>query len=192
MCFHAPRLGPAPAPLRRRSRLDESLAEAHASLALVHQERFEWDVAEREFKRALELRPAYATAHRWCAAYLAGHGRAPDAMIEIRRALALDPLSLSINAQLAAILILARRYDEAIVQLDQTLQMDHSFSMAHIMLAEAYAHKRSRPGPRRGRQGEGPRRKARTCKRPSATSWLWRVGAPRRSGLPASSWSGTE
>jgi serine/threonine-protein kinase len=121
--------------------LDESLAEAHASLALVHQERFEWDAAEREFKRALELRPAYATAHHWYAAYLAGHGRAPDAMIEIRRALALDPLSLSIKAQLAAILILARRYDEAIVQLEQALQMDPSFAMAHIMLAEAYAHK---------------------------------------------------
>jgi serine/threonine protein kinase/tetratricopeptide (TPR) repeat protein len=121
--------------------LDASLAEAHASLALVHQERFEWDAAEQAFKRALELRPGYATAHHWYAAYLAGHGRAPDAMIEIRRALALDPLSLSINAELAAILILARRYDEAIVQLEQTLQMDPSFSMAHLMLAEAYAHK---------------------------------------------------
>jgi serine/threonine-protein kinase len=121
--------------------LDESLAEAHASLALVHQERFEWDAAERGFRRALELKPSYATAHHWYAAYLAGRGRSPEALTEIRRALALDPLSISINSELAAILILARRFDEAIGQVEGSLELDPSFGRAHMVLAEAHAHK---------------------------------------------------
>ena len=121
--------------------IDESLAEAHAALALFHLERFEWEAAEASFKRALELKPGYATAHHWYADYLAQRGRLPEAMTETNRALALDPLSSIINSELGAILNLARRYDEAIAQLEKTLLADPAFIVAHLNLAEAYLHK---------------------------------------------------
>jgi tetratricopeptide (TPR) repeat protein len=121
--------------------LDDSLAEAHASLGLIHNERLEWDAAEASFKRALDLSPGSATAHHWYAAYLAQRGRLTEATSEIQTALALDPLSVSVNSEFGSILILARRYDAAIAQFEKTLQMDPKFARAHMGLADAYADK---------------------------------------------------
>jgi tetratricopeptide (TPR) repeat protein len=122
--------------------LDDSLAEAHASLALsVGDVDGDEAAAEREFKRAIELNPNYATAHHWYSDFLATAARPDEAMNEIKRALELDPLSLVINATLGERLYQARRYDEAIAHLRKTLEMDANFGPAHYLLGLALEQK---------------------------------------------------
>jgi len=122
--------------------LDETSAEAHTSLAFV-KHRYEWDWlgAEREFKRAIELNPNYATAHHWYSDYLEQMGRHDEAITEIKRAQQLDPLSLIINAVVGRRFRSARRYDEAVEQLRKTLEMDPNFAVAHWLLGDAYEQK---------------------------------------------------
>jgi tetratricopeptide (TPR) repeat protein len=120
--------------------LDSSLAEAHTSLGLVHMEQFEWEAADAEFKRALALKPAYATAHHWYADYLAKRGRMDESLSEIGRALALDPFDRTVNSARGVLLILARRYSEAVAQFEQLLRTDPGFADAHTLLAEALTH----------------------------------------------------
>jgi TolB-like protein/Flp pilus assembly protein TadD len=122
--------------------LDESLAEAHTSLAFV-QMHFEhdWAAAEKEFQRAVALNPSYVTAHHWYAFCLMAQTRVEEALREIRLAQELDPLSLIINTDLAELLYYARRYDEAIRQAQKTLEMDASFPLAHRVLGLAYEQK---------------------------------------------------
>jgi TolB-like protein/DNA-binding winged helix-turn-helix (wHTH) protein/Tfp pilus assembly protein PilF len=123
-------------------KIDETLAEAHASLAYaIAQFDWDWSEAEREFKRAIELNPNYAQAHHWYALYLAMRGQSDEAMIEMRRAQELDPLSLIINANVGWLSYFARRDDQAIEQLQKTLEMDPTFSSAHVKLAWAYEQK---------------------------------------------------
>ena len=122
--------------------IDNTLAEAHASLGFI-KTYYEHDVsgAEREFKRAIELDPDYATAHHWYSEYLAMRGQEQEAMIEIRRAQELDPLSPVINTTLGERLYLARRYDEAIRQLQKTLEFASDFGPAHYTLGLAFEQK---------------------------------------------------
>ena len=120
--------------------VDSSLAEAHTSLALVHMEQFEWDAADAEFKRALALKPAYATAHHWYADYLAKRGRMDESLSEIGRALALDPFDRTVNSARGVLLIFARRYSEAIAQFEQMFRTDPGFADAHTLMAEALTH----------------------------------------------------
>lgn len=122
--------------------LDETLAEAHASLGFVRmQYDWEWTNAEKEFQRAIDLNPSYATAHHWYAYDLIAMGRTEDAVREIRRAEACDPISLIIKTDVAEILHLARRYDEAIDQARSALRMDPNFDLAYRPLAWALAEK---------------------------------------------------
>src|SRR5215471_372282 len=118
--------------------LDDTLAEAHASQALVEHSDFGWLAAGEQFRRALELNPNYATAHHWFANYLAQLGRFDEAVAEIRRARTLDPLSIGIATAYGAVLYLARRYDEAAGQLKKALEMEPSFALGHVALAEVY------------------------------------------------------
>jgi tetratricopeptide (TPR) repeat protein len=122
--------------------LDDTLSEAHTSLAFVL-EGFDWDLesAGREFQSAIRLNPGYATAHHWYAWHLALIGRYDEAVQEMRRAQNLDPLSLIINADLAELLVIAHRSDEAIQQSLKTIAMDPDFAMAHNQLAQAYLAK---------------------------------------------------
>lgn len=118
--------------------IDETQAEAHASLAMIkvwsdHDE----SGAETEFKRAIGLNPNYATAHHWYSEYLARSGRESEAMTEIRAAQELDPLSPVINTTLGERLYYARRYDEAITQLRRTLDITPDFVSAHFILGLA-------------------------------------------------------
>ena len=123
-------------------KLDESLAEAHTSLAATLQfHDRDWVGAEREFKRAIELNANYATAHHWYAQLLAPLGRTDECLAASRKALDLDPLSLIISGSLGNRLYLARRYDQAIEQLHKTLELDSSFDLAHWNLGEVYEAK---------------------------------------------------
>lgn len=122
--------------------LDNALGEAHNSLAFVL-DGFAWDFdsAGKEFRRAIELNPGYATAHHWYAWHLSLLGRYDEAIMEMRKAQTLDPLSLIINADLAEILVLAYAYDESIRQSRKTIEMDPNFFLAHNQLAQAYLQK---------------------------------------------------
>jgi serine/threonine-protein kinase len=122
--------------------LDGTLAEAHASMGWISVNwDWEWATAEREYKRALELNPSYATAHQWYSEYLTYMGRHDESIAEGKKALELDPLSLIINNDLGQVYYFARRYDEAIVQLRKTVEMDPDFVIAHFFLALAYGQK---------------------------------------------------
>jgi TolB-like protein/DNA-binding winged helix-turn-helix (wHTH) protein/Flp pilus assembly protein TadD len=119
--------------------LDTGLGEAHNSLAFLL-DGFDWDfeAGGREFQRAIELNPGYATAHHWYAWHLSLLGHYDEAIAEMRKAESLDPLSLIINADLAELLVLAHSYDASIQQSRKTIEMDPNFALAHNQLAQAY------------------------------------------------------
>ena len=128
---------------RRAVDLDPMLAEGHTSLAAVLAW-FEGDYAgaEREFKRALELNPDYATAHQWYGVFLSTTGRLDEGTVELRRAQQLDPASLPINADLGRHLCNARRwYDQGIEQLQKTIELDPDWPRARFFLAQCYEQK---------------------------------------------------
>ncbi|HEY2115649.1 MAG TPA: tetratricopeptide repeat protein [Candidatus Angelobacter sp.] len=119
--------------------LDDSLAEAHASLALVAENYdYDWQTAEKEFRRAIQLNPDYATAHQWYAEYLAWQGRFDEALAESERARQLDPMSLIIATDRGTILFYARKYDRAIDQFRAVLDMNPGFGNARAFLASVY------------------------------------------------------
>ena len=122
--------------------LDDKLAEAHASLGQIASY-YDYDFAttEREYRRAIELNPNYATAHQWLAEHLAAMKRNDEALAEIKRALDLDPLSIIINRIYADILADARRFDEAIEQYKKTIELDPNFPTSQYFLARAYEAK---------------------------------------------------
>jgi TolB-like protein/DNA-binding winged helix-turn-helix (wHTH) protein/Tfp pilus assembly protein PilF len=127
-------------------KLDDSLADAHTSLAFVEMH-YEWKFreAEQEFKRAIDLNPNYSIAHHWYAFDLATMGRMDEAVAEVKRARQTDPLSAIINTDVAEILYWARRYDEALLQARATLEMDPNFAHAHRVLERVYAEKHMFP-----------------------------------------------
>jgi TolB-like protein/Tfp pilus assembly protein PilF len=123
--------------------MDETLAEAHVSLGdarYVYD--WDWAGAEKEYIRAIELNPGYATAHQWYAEYLSRMGRHNEAIAELKRARELDPLSLMSNAVGGFIFVCARRYDEAIAQCRRTLELNAGFYPAHLNLGWAYEQKK--------------------------------------------------
>ncbi|TET74478.1 MAG: tetratricopeptide repeat protein [Candidatus Aminicenantes bacterium] len=119
--------------------IDDELGEAHTSLAfVVRYYDLDWWAACREYKRAIELNPSYATAHHWYAITLSGMERHDEAIKEIKRALELDPLSLIINTNVAWVYYFARKYDRAIEQYKKTLEMEPNFGVARLRLGRAY------------------------------------------------------
>jgi len=143
--------------------IDNTLAEAHTSLAFVHWV-YDWDwaAAGREFEEALRLDPSYATAHDWYAYYLASIGRFDEAIAHVKQAQTIEPVSLSIATDVGEILYWARQYDRAVDQLRGVLQIEPDFPMARNILGLAYlktgdrlqaveeleAARRLSPGPR--------------------------------------------
>jgi TolB-like protein/Tfp pilus assembly protein PilF len=127
---------------RQALMIDDLLAEAHASLGHVRMMHdWDWPDAAREFLRALELNPNYATAHHWYALYLRALGKFDESLEEIRRAQRLDPLSLIINTVVGAHFYYARQYDEAIAQCRKTLELDSNFHIAYGVIGAAYTEK---------------------------------------------------
>jgi tetratricopeptide (TPR) repeat protein len=127
----------------RAVQIDKNLPEAHTALALIVQNYdWDWQTSEKEFQRAIELNPNYATAHHWYAEHLTWRGRFDEALRESERARQLDPLSLIIAADNGSILYYARQYDRAIAQFRAVREMDPYFSRAG-MIRWAYEQKGS-------------------------------------------------
>lgn len=123
---------------KRALELDDSLAEAHASLGIVLMHDWNWLGAEVEFKRAIELNAGSVKSHEFYGWYLAALGRFEEAIDEERRALELDPVSAEVSTFLGHVLYLAKRYDEAIEYLDRALALDKSYWFAQLVLGLTY------------------------------------------------------
>jgi serine/threonine protein kinase/tetratricopeptide (TPR) repeat protein len=122
--------------------IDDTLAEAHTSLALVKAlHDWDWSGGEREFQRAIALNPDYAVAHLWYGWTLGWMGRLDEAIVEAKRAVELDPLSLNINWLLGVVFHFARQYDQAIEQYRKTLDLDANFFVTRTFLGLAYVEK---------------------------------------------------
>ena len=128
---------PAEAAAKKALELDDSLAEAHASLGLIATEELEVNRGVNELERAIQLNPNYATAHHWLGLALATLRQSDRSIGELKRALELDPLSMIINADLSIIYLYARRYDAAETQARKTLEIDSRSFVAHYYLGEA-------------------------------------------------------
>jgi len=122
--------------------LDPSLAEAQTSLATVRfNYDWDWNAASTGFQRSIELNPGYATAYQRYSLYLMAMGRIQESLLQMNRARDLEPLSISTNFSLGWRLYMARRYDQAIEQLRNTLEMDPDFGLPRTVLGQAYEHK---------------------------------------------------
>ena len=119
--------------------LDDQLVEAHTALGLIlNTYDYDFAGAEREFKRAIELNPNYATAHQFYGELLMYLGRREESEAEFRLALEIDPFSLIINRQYGESLIYARKYEASVVQLRKTLDLDPNFASTHASLSFIY------------------------------------------------------
>ena len=119
---------------------DESLAEAHATLAYVSHYDWDWATADREFRRALELNPNLALAHAWYSNYLITRGRRDEAVAEVRRAEEIDPFSLVVMTNVGWTLSNARRPHEAIAAYRRALAIDPSYVQARMRLGSELAN----------------------------------------------------
>jgi len=118
--------------------LDDTLAEPHAVLAGVDTEVFEWDAAEQEFRRALELNPNDGTTRLWYALMLSQLGRSSEGIAQVKRAIELEPLNLKYNDGLGVMYNAARQYDMAVEQFKKTLEMDPNYASAIANLGYVY------------------------------------------------------
>jgi TolB-like protein/Tfp pilus assembly protein PilF len=126
--------------------IDNTLGEAHNSLAAVKLfYEWDWQAAEREFKRAIELPLYYYTAHEWYAVYLAVTNKIEESIAEMKRALELDPLSISSQTGIARHLYFAKKFDEAINHLHRALELDPYCFYAYAHLGQAYIMKSMYP-----------------------------------------------
>jgi TolB-like protein/DNA-binding winged helix-turn-helix (wHTH) protein/Tfp pilus assembly protein PilF len=136
----------AKAAAQRALALDQSLAEAHTSLATVRfNYDWDWPGAADGFRHAIDLNPSYATAYQRYSLYLTAMGRTQESLTQMNRARDLDPLSISTNFSLGWRLYMARQYDQAIEQLHNTLDMDPNFALPRMVLGQAYEQKSAYP-----------------------------------------------
>jgi tetratricopeptide (TPR) repeat protein len=127
-------IAPAREAVRKALELDDSLAEAHASLGLLDTVELRLERAVKDFQRAIELNPNYATAHHWLMLGQLSLGRFDQAIVEGKRALELDPLSIIINADVSWLYSCAHQFDEAEKRVRKTLEIDPRFFLAHYYL----------------------------------------------------------
>lgn len=126
----------------RALEIDPDLAEGHAALGLILQTYdFNWAGGEKEYKRAIELNPNYATAHYHYSYLLIEMGRVEEAIHEATEALSRDPMSALLNAGLAFVLMLARKYDRCITQALTTVEVEPNMTLPYLVLGTAYAQK---------------------------------------------------
>lgn len=126
---------------RKAIAIDETVAEAHASLAwslFIHG--WDWEGASREYRRALELDPRYASAHHWYAFLLAARGRPEEALVQGHTALELDPGSVSVRRGVGWLYYYARRYPEARYHLTRAVSMNPLAEETYRILGLTLAH----------------------------------------------------
>jgi serine/threonine protein kinase/Tfp pilus assembly protein PilF len=131
----------------RALQIDDSLAEARTSLANINEMLWQWDAADVEFKRAIDLNPNYATAHHWYSIYLRHTGRFAEALTQIKRAQELDPLSIVINTNVAQAYLANGDANSAIEQGKKVIELDPNYPGGHRVLSQAYV--------KQGRYAEG-------------------------------------
>ncbi len=107
--------------------IDERLAEAHVSLGAIYEYEWRWNDAEKEYRRAIELNPNYATGHQWYGEFSASTGKLEKAVQELMHAQTIDPLSLIINTSLAYSMYLSGMYDRSIEQFQKAIELDPDF-----------------------------------------------------------------
>lgn len=143
-CFVHPKeaFEKARAAARKALDIDESIGEAHSSIAWVHTY-FDWDwiSAEKEHKRSLELNPNYATGHEWYAVFLMGLGRFDEAIEEAQKALKLDPISPMINAITGVVFYFSRQHKRALEHFQKTIEIDPNFAWAYTWQSLAFWEK---------------------------------------------------
>jgi tetratricopeptide (TPR) repeat protein len=149
-CYVVPANGLAPrdampkakAAAMRALELDDTLAEAHATLARVYAiYEWNWTGADKEYRRAIELNPRYAVAHQWYGNYLQMMGHPEEGLAERKLAVEVDPLSPIMNFELALDYYYTHDYDKAIEQFQKTLELDHDFPPARQFLPACYEQK---------------------------------------------------
>jgi len=122
--------------------IDPNLAEAHTSLGytLAFYD-WNWDAADKEFKKAIELNPNYATARQWYSEFLMSKGRFDESIAELKKAQELDPLSLIIQSDIAGYFYITRQYDQSIEQSNKVIELDPNFAYGYIFLWISYEQK---------------------------------------------------
>jgi DNA-binding winged helix-turn-helix (wHTH) protein/TolB-like protein/Tfp pilus assembly protein PilF len=129
--------------IQKAIELDDRLGEAYASRGFWRMFKgWQWGDAQADFKRAVELKPGYGTAHQWYATLLAITGRVEEAKSEMRRALEIDPMSPNFLADMGQMHYFAREYDEAESYCLKALEIFPGFVLAHEYLSYIYTAKR--------------------------------------------------
>jgi serine/threonine-protein kinase len=132
----------AKAAAQKAIEIDDTLAEAHAELGFtIFWYDWDWNAAENQLKRALDLNPNNADPHLFYAHLLSNTGRHAEGLAEVKRARELDPLDLRINGLEASFLIHAGKLDEALAILHKTLEVNPNFWFAHMFASGAYIAK---------------------------------------------------
>ena len=127
----------------RAVEIDETLAEAHVSLGrIAFNYEWDWSGAEREFKRAIALKPDLVPAHHWYSHVLISQGRFDESLAESLHALSLDPLDVAMNFHLGFHYWNARQYDQASAQLEKTVTMDPNHHETHGILSLVYVQQK--------------------------------------------------
>ena len=129
------------AALSKAQELDDSLPEVHLELGTFKRNDWDFAAAEKEFKRAIELNPNYATARQWYSEFLSYMGRHEEAFAEINKAHEIDPFSRAVNGNIGLRFYEARRFDEAIAQYKKVIEMEPNYPIVHAFLAHAYEAK---------------------------------------------------
>lgn len=118
--------------------IDDQLGEPHATLGIVYAQLWQWEQAEREYKRAIEINPNYATAYHWYSILLKNQGRNDEAAKIIMRALELDPLSASIGANVSMMYQLQNNHDASIKNSLKLIELDPNYGRAYEYLGLSY------------------------------------------------------
>jgi tetratricopeptide (TPR) repeat protein len=122
--------------------IDDSLAEAHTSLAFYYHQSWRWEESEKEFKRAISLNPNYPTARHWYQILLGVLGRDDEALAEIKRALELDPLSPILEVNIGEAYVRKGDLDSAMEHGKRLVQLDPNFPLAHQIYGLMYLKQR--------------------------------------------------
>ena len=135
----SPKIGSA---VQKALEIDPSLGEAHAALATSKwSSELDYAGAEREYRRAIELSPNYATAYHWLGEFLVFQGRFDEGLAEYKKALELDPMSLAIQTDLGRAYYMARQYDRSIEHFKKLIEMDPNYVRTHFYLSQVYREK---------------------------------------------------